>query len=115
MRLDTRFAQALNQPHAVNHAGGARYADDQFHRNPKTQNPNPKTQIHNPSANSSHTAATFGFGAWNLGFGIYIRVLSTGCFVVSGPVPSSAARAAYSSASTTTDATTAGGATPACG
>jgi hypothetical protein len=48
MRFDARFAQALKQPHSVNHARRTRDADYQFHQS---------------------------------------QVLSTGCFVVSGPVP----------------------------
>jgi hypothetical protein len=67
--------------------------------NPKSQTPNPKSQEQNPRTKSQTNSnpkpllkavddwAFSGFGIWNLGFGIYMQVLSTECFVVSGLVP----------------------------
>src|SRR5258705_5378745 len=80
VRLDVRLAQPLEQADAVNHAGGTGDADN----DPHWQIPNPKSQIPNPTKSRT---AILGFGAWDLGFGISIKVLSTGCFVVSGPDP----------------------------
>ena len=66
VRLDVRFAEALQQADAVNDPRCAGNADDDSH-----------WQIPKPHF--------LGFGSWDLGFGFSMKVLSTECFDDNGP------------------------------
>ena len=115
MRLDLRLAQPLQQPHAVDRARRARDADDQAHslELPYSQSPNaqllplPNVPTERPDVDAAHFA--LGIGRWELPKAI----IESRVQAKDRTDPCSARRAACSSASTTTPATTAAGAIPA--